>query len=192
MTQSRSADHFRRIYAAGPDPWHFETSAYEQEKYRTTLAMLGDHRFTAGLEVGCSIGILTQMLSDRCETILGIDLLEAPLQTARERCAGRPSIHFDSMQVPRSWPTGHFDLIVFSEVLYFLNRNDIIRCAAHTRRSTVPNATILLVNWLGRSDDPCTGEEAANTFIEAGSGWLRLETTRREPHYRIDVLETQG
>jgi cyclopropane fatty-acyl-phospholipid synthase-like methyltransferase len=189
MTESRSADHFRRIYANGSDPWNFETSAYEQEKYRTTLAALDQPRFTAGLEVGCSIGILTRMLSDRCETILGIDLLEEPLDTARKRNIDRPSIHFEAMQVPQSWPRGRFDLIVFSEVLYFFNRNDMAACAAHTRQSVFPNATIILVNWLGETGDPCTGEEAAETFIAAGSGWLRRETTQRNPGYRLDVLK---
>jgi SAM-dependent methyltransferase len=189
MTQSRSADHFRRIYAAGPDPWHFETSAYEQAKYHATLAVLKDRRFASALEVGCSIGVLTRMLSDRCDTTLGIDLLDDPLQAARRRCAGRP-VSFETLQVPQSWPNGPFDLIVFSEVLYFLDRPDIVRSAEHARRTSVAGGTIVLVNWLGQTDDPCSGDEAAGIFIEAGSGWLRHETTRREPGYRIDVLRT--
>ena len=73
-------------------------------------------------------------------------------------------MHFEAMQVPQSWPSGRFDLIVFSEVLYFFNRNDLASCVAHTRQSALPNATIILVNWLGETGDPSTGEEAAETF----------------------------
>jgi hypothetical protein len=70
MTGSRAADHFERLYRSNPDPWGFDTSPYEQAKYRQTLAAVGARRFTAGLEVGCSIGILTRMLAPRCESLL--------------------------------------------------------------------------------------------------------------------------
>lgn len=189
MTDSRSKDHFRRIYAAKPDPWGFASSAYEQAKYRQTLAALAGRRFRSGLEVGCSIGVLTRMLAEQCDQMLGIDLLEEPLQAARARCADLPSVSFAEMRVPDEWPDHHYDLIVLSEVLYFLTQADIARCADHVRRTTAPHATIALVNWLGHSDDPCTGDEAVDAFMAASLAWLRPERQQRESGYRIDVLE---
>nr|WP_294543705.1 SAM-dependent methyltransferase [uncultured Rhodopila sp.] len=190
MTESRSAAHFQRIYEASADPWGFGSNPYEQEKYGRTLQALGDRRFAAGLEVGCSIGVLTRLLAARCDALLGIDLVEQPLAAARARCADQPHVGFQRMQVPQAWPDGRFDLIVLSEVLYFLTASDIDWSAARVRSSLLPKAVVILVNWLGRSDDPTPGDEAANRFIRASAGWLRVSHQDRRPGYRLDALES--
>ena len=51
---SLDRDYFDRVYDRDADPWHFETSAYEREKYDATIALLGDRRFASGFEIGCS------------------------------------------------------------------------------------------------------------------------------------------
>ena len=89
-----------------------------RSKYCQTLSALGDRHFTSGLEVGCSIGVLTHMLAERCDSLLGVDIVEDPLDAARSRCADQPHVRFRRMQVPAEWPEGCFDLMVFSEVLY--------------------------------------------------------------------------
>jgi cyclopropane fatty-acyl-phospholipid synthase-like methyltransferase len=189
MTGSRSAEHFQRIYEASPDPWGFVTNPYEQEKYQRTLGALGERRFAAGLEVGCSIGVLTRLLAPRCDALLGVDLVEQPLEAARARCADQPHVRFERMQVPQAWPDRRFDLIVLSEVLYFLTAADIEWCARRVRGSLVPGGVVVLVNWLGQSDDPTPGDEAADRFIRATGGWLGVSQQDRRPGYRLDVLE---
>jgi len=188
MTESRSPAHFQRIYDANPDPWGFASKPYEQEKYRRTVQALGGRRFASGLEIGCSLGFLTRMLAPECEALLGVDLLEQPLEAARQRCADQPRVRFERMQVPGEWPDGRWDLIVLSEVLYFLTPADIDRCAGRVLASLLPNAMVVLVNWLGQSDDPCTGDEAANRFITAAAGPLRVVHQDRQPGYRLDIL----
>jgi 2-polyprenyl-3-methyl-5-hydroxy-6-metoxy-1,4-benzoquinol methylase len=188
MTGSRAATHFERLYQSSPDPWGFRTSAYERTKYCQTVSALGDRHFTSGLEVGCSIGVLTRVLAERCDSLLGVDIVEDPLEAARSRCADQPQVRFRRMQVPAEWPEGCFDLMVFSEVLYFLSAADIERCASRVRGSLLPTGKVILVNWLGQTDDPTPGNEAAEMFIDATAG--RLTVVRRERHegYRLDVL----
>ncbi len=190
MTQSRSADHFERLYQSNPDPWGFKTSSYEQTKYQRTLAALGERRFASGLEIGCSIGVLTRSLAPRCDRLLGVDVVDAPLQETQRHCADQAHVRFQRMQVPEEWPEGGFDLLVFSEVLYFLSPADIDRCADRVRSSLLPDATVVLVNWLGQTDDPTPGREAAERFLHATSGVLT--TVRQENHaqYRLDVLRS--
>src|ERR1700753_3207386 len=118
MTGSRPAAHFERLYQSNPAPWALASSRYERAKYQRTRAVLGDRRFTAGLEVGCSVGVLTRMLAPRCDTLLGVGIVDAPLRAARTRCAAFSHVRFKRMRVPTEWPAHRFDLIVFSEVLY--------------------------------------------------------------------------
>ncbi len=189
MTDSRDAAHFERLYQSNPDPWGFQTSDYEKAKYAATLTALGDSRFRSGLEVGCSIGVLTRLLAPACEQMLGIDIVQAPLQEAASRCADMPHVRFQRMQVPGAWPDGQFDLIVLSEVLYFLSPTDISRCAERVRACLLPGASVVLVNWLGQTDDPTPGEAAAEQFIAAIAEAAAPVQQVRGEGYRLDVLQ---
>jgi trans-aconitate methyltransferase len=191
MIGSRDSSHFARLYEANPDPWGFRTDPYEQDKYRRSIEVLGGHRFASGLEVGCSIGVLTRMLAARCETLLALDIVDQPLEAAARRCADQPWVRFRRLQVPDEWPDQTFDLIVLSEVLYFLSPSDVDRCARRAVDSLLPGAKVLLVNWLGQSDDPCSGDQAADRFIAATTamtGSLTVTVQDRRPRYRLDLL----
>lgn len=188
MTESRPPSHFQELYQANPDPWGFETSAYERTKYRNSLLALGGRHFISGLEVGCSIGVLTRMLASRCDRLLGVDIVEAPLPAARMRCADMPSVRFARMQVPLDWPDEPFDLIVFSEVLYFLSAGDIACCARRVLDTLLPGGAVLLVNWTGETGDPSQGNAAPDRFIAGVGGRLRVVYRERQQNYRLELL----
>jgi cyclopropane fatty-acyl-phospholipid synthase-like methyltransferase len=186
--QSWSPETFDRLYAADPDPWRFATSQYEREKYAATLAALGNRRFVAALEVGCSIGVFTRLLAPRCRTLLAVDVAEAALAAARRRCAGLPGVRIERRRIPDEWPEGGFDLIVLSEVLYFLGSADIARTARCVATALHPGGLALLVNWTGATDTPCTGDEAAELFIAAAAPELRSSQRVTGATYRLDLL----
>jgi SAM-dependent methyltransferase len=190
MTRNASLgpSHFQRLYEADVDPWQFRTSGYEQAKYRRTIGALGTRRFRSAFEVGCSIGVLTHMLGERCDSVLAVDFVDQPLETARAGCADQPWVRFEKMQIPGDWPAGTFDLIVLSEVLYFLVPTDVAAAADRAVASLDDDGVVVLVNWLGRSGDPCTGDEAAELFIARAGARLRQAGGERTDGYRLDVL----
>lgn len=185
---SRPPAHFERLYRANSDPWNFKTSGYEQQKYQATLAALGDRRFPKALEVGCSIGVLTRRLAGRCDKLIGVDFVAAAVAKARARCAPMPGVSIELMQIPRQWPQGRFNLILFSEILYFLDEADLRETCAHTLSSLEPGGLVLLVNYTGLTDDPISGDEAASLFMTATAPHLRAVSQSREAHYRLDLL----
>jgi predicted TPR repeat methyltransferase len=187
VTQSRGAQYFESLYAADPDPWDFETSLYEGNKYRSTLEMLAGQQFSAALEIGCSIGVLTHMLAAQCEALLAVDIAPSALAAAASRCAALSHIRFENRQIPAQWPARKFDLMVFSEVLYFLSPLDIAATANHACSSALPGAIILLVNYTEQIDEPCSGDEAAETFINAANRCNRIRHANHEK-FRIDLL----
>jgi predicted TPR repeat methyltransferase len=178
---------FEALYARNPDPWNFATSAYEREKYDATIAVLGGRHYGHAIEVGCSIGVFTARLAALCGRLLAVDIADTALASARERCARLPHVTFENRRMPRDWPAGEaFDLIVLSEVLYFLEAQDIRRLAMQAIASLAPGGHVLLVNYTEQTDDPCTGDEAAEIFIAAGE--LRVARHVRAEKYRIDLL----
>jgi len=188
MTQSRGADYFETLYAANPDPWDFETSVYERNKYRATLEMLAGQHFSAALEIGCSIGVFTKLLAEQCDSLLAVDIAPTALATARSRCATLSHVTFENRQIPANWPAQKFDLMLFSEVLYFLSPADIAATASQACASALPGAIALLVNYTEQINEPCSGDEAANHFISAAGGNFELIRQTRQEKFRIDLL----
>jgi SAM-dependent methyltransferase len=189
--QSLGPAHFSQLYDAKEDPWGFRTSTYERTKYRAAIEALADRHFQSAFEVGCSIGEMTRLLAPRCDAVLAVDIVEQPLITARTACADLPGVRFLRMRVPGEWPDGTFDLIVLSEVLYFLSPADIAAVADRAAGSLASGGVVLLVNWRGHSNDPCTGEEAASLFIQRTQGWLEPRTHLEDAGYRLDLLVRQ-
>ncbi|MCE2574156.1 SAM-dependent methyltransferase [Komagataeibacter sp. FNDCR2] len=183
---------FERMYQQHPDPWGFRTRAYEQDKYHQTLTLLAGLHFSQALELGCSIGVMTAQLARQCDHVLAVDVAETALMRARHHCAGLAGVSFHHGQLPDAFPPlprHTCDLIMVSELLYFLSRVDIIQLAARCLHVRKPDAPIILVNWTGQTDTPCHGDEAAEHFIT----FCRAEGVgvihgRRFPHYRLDML----
>ncbi|TXM88267.1 methyltransferase domain-containing protein [Methylobacterium sp. WL30] len=190
---SLTPDYFAGLYGADPDPdpWGFTTSAYEAAKYAATLEALPRERYASGLEIGCSIGVLTHRLAPRCAALLGIDVVETALAAARARNAAMPWVRFEACAIPDTWPAGRFDLIVLSEVAYFFSRADVARIAARIGSSILPGGHIVLVHWLGETDYPLSGDAAAEALI-ADARFARPVHRIRAAEYRLDVLHVDG
>lgn len=190
--ESWGADVFDRLYASDPDPWGFATSPYEAGKYRDTLALIDaiapGRRFAHAAELGCSIGVFTTMLAPRCDTLIGIDAAQAAIDAARARCATLPHLRFACGLLPAAFPDGAFDLLVISELLYFLSPADIEQLAHAARRAASPDAVILLANWTGPTDTPHTGDAAATRFIAALQPAFAVAQAVRRDRYRLDIL----
>jgi SAM-dependent methyltransferase len=187
-TASLTPADFEGYYADDPDPWRFATSDYERAKYAATMASLPRPRYGSGLEVGCSVGILTRSLAERCDQVLGLDVVPSVVETARANCAGHPQASFALCTAPGEWPEGSFDLVVLSEVLYFLDRADLARMVERIESSLLPGGDIVLVHWLGETNFPLTADEAADGFIAGAAGFARPVRADRTADYRLDVL----
>lgn len=187
-TSSLTPEDFAGYYADDPDPWRFASSDYERSKYAATIAALPRERYRSGVEIGCSIGVLTRQLAERCDEVLGLDVVPSVLESARATCADRPNARFAMGAVPGEWPDGAFDLIVLSEVVYFLDRTDLAGLIARIEASLSPGGDVVLVHWLGETNFPLTGDEAAGGFIEGAAGFLSPARQDRTADYRLDVL----
>ena len=190
--ESWPAEVFERIHAASDDPWDFETSPYERAKYADTLAALDGRCFRNGLELGCSIGVMTQFLAARCDNLLSVDISGIALARARARCASLPGVRFVQAALPDGLPAldpGSCDLLVLSELLYFLSPHDIDRLMSGVLAAGAPDGVILLVNWTGHTDTPCTGDEAAERARACCEGTgRRMSQPLRRDGYRIDRI----
>jgi SAM-dependent methyltransferase len=180
---------FQRLYADQPDPWGYESSPYEAEKYALCLGLLGDRRFARGLEIGCSIGVLSMRIAERCDTFLGLD--GAPLAISRARDRGVQNAEFRVAVLPGDWPDGAWDLIVLSEVLYFFDAEDIGHLARHVARTLAPGGAVLIASYLGDTETELDGPASEARFLDCLARLRPMRAARRvaRPRFQALVLE---
>ena len=83
--ESVPENYFDDVYHASEDPWNYEASEYEKEKYDASVKVLTKPFYKNVFEIGCSIGVLTEKLAAHAEKLLAVDASEVPLIKARER-----------------------------------------------------------------------------------------------------------
>ncbi|NJC26854.1 bifunctional PIG-L family deacetylase/class I SAM-dependent methyltransferase [Neolewinella antarctica] len=191
--RSLSEAYFNQVYDNNNDPWSFETSQYEQDKYRHTVAALPKQRYANGLEIGCSIGILTSMLADRCDHLLALDTSAKPLARARARLGENGSVVFRQMDFPHERPEELFDLIILSEVGYYWSQEDLGVAVAAITKQLRPGGDLMLVHYTPYVPDyPLTGDEVHEAFAtKLRRNYAHLHEDRRQ-RYRMDVYRKPG
>lgn len=176
------ASYFDRMYAASADPWGFTSRWYEQRKYALTVAALPSPTFRHGLEVGCSIGVLTAALAARCGTLTALDPSRAALSAARTRVPS--SVRLVPGAAPGDWPAGTYDLIVLSEVGYYLDAADLHRVLDLVERDLAPGGVVVACHWRHPVEDyPLTGDEVHAALAR----WPRISRIE-EKDFLLDVL----
>lgn len=187
---SLDSEYFKKVYDANDDPWDFETSDYEANKYKATLNALPNEKYQSALEIGCSIGVFTKLLAKRCDNLVATDVSQKALDKAIERCKNLENIHFIKAKFPQELPQEKFSLIIVSEVAYYLSPEDWKLAMNKLFNITKENGNIVLCHWLPEVHDyPQTGDEVHKSFAKLMTGKMKNIFKKREENYRIDVWE---
>ena len=179
---------FEAKYRHSPDPWQFAASPYEQRRYATLLRSLTQARYSHAFEPGCSVGVLTAALAERCDSLLACDIAPTAVRLARQRCAGLSNVRIDQADLARSLPPGPFDLIVFSELGYYFGAAELADMIRALARRLAPGGEFVAVHWRGQSEDHVLHGDAVHAIVKATLDrrytWLKGE---RYPEFRLDL-----
>jgi len=140
-------DYFAGLYQRSNDPWLLRERWYERRKRALTLAALPDERYRRAYEPGCANGELTAELAARCETLLAADLNPAAVELARQRVAHLQHVRVEQRAIPDDWPDGEFNLIVISEVAYYLSEAQLAGLIAKLTASLTEDGTLIACHW---------------------------------------------
>ena len=189
-SQSLPASYFDALYQTDIDPWKFATSDYEAEKYGTTIAALPNARYRSALEIGGSIGVLTQKLAPYCDSLLSIEVSQLAQNEAIQRCQPLAQVRFEIMSFPQQFPDELFDLILVSEVGYYWGREDLKTAQQRILQLLEIGGHLLLVHWLPRSPGyPLTGDEVHESFFNFRPAQLQHLKGINNAQYRLDLFQ---
>ena len=137
------------VFVESVDPWKYEIDAQEQERFALQTALLDEFRgnrlFGAGLEIGCAEGLFTEILADRCESLLVLDLSPTALARTQARRRWPDTARFEAFDLRDNSIPGQFDLIIVAGVLeYFTKRKTFIDVRKKLSKALRPNGYLLV------------------------------------------------
>ncbi len=190
-TNDRTA--FWNSYFATEDPWNYG-SLYEQEKYQRQLEILPAGPIGRVLELACAEGHFTRQLAPRVSHLTATDISAIAIERARARCGDQPNIEFGVLDFAADMLPGEMDLIVCSEVLYYLD--DLAELRRITKKFTealAPGGSFITAHAFVLRDNVertgfdwnTFGAQAISETLAATEG-LVLEQSIQTELYRID------
>jgi cyclopropane fatty-acyl-phospholipid synthase-like methyltransferase len=181
-----SAD-FEARYRADPDPWDYLSSEYERKKYAATLAACGPGPFSCALELGSSIGVFSAVVAPRCRRLVTIDAAATAVASARARLSEHPHVVTIVGEIPGAVPAEGYDLIVASEILYYLSPRDLDATLAVVTQRMLPGARLVAVHWRPSGPERPFDAESAHARLRAHPA-LRPVQAGGTDEYLLDVM----
>ncbi|NUU04213.1 SAM-dependent methyltransferase [Herbaspirillum robiniae] len=193
-TPVTTAEHFRSLYATSADPWHTADSWYEQRKLSILLAVLPKSRFSSVYEPGCGNGALTLALAGRCERLLASDFCDEAVRLTKERVSAHYHVQISRESLPEQWPSGGepaFELIVLSELCYYLDHEQLRLTVSLSVGSLLPLGHLLACHWKRPFDDRQKDTAAIHTSFAAHAE-LRACAHYEDEEFRLDLWQKRG
>lgn len=184
---------FDAKYRTAEDPWDFAIDPYELGRYRDVMVHVDPDRHRRVFEPGCSIGVLTEMLGGRCEVVDASDLSEVAVQRARRRCAHLPGVTIEVGHLSDP-PAHNYELIVLSEVGYYLTEPELERAIEVLTERLTPGGRLIAAHWIGMSaDHRLRGHRVHDLLADALPTWVlahhAVHLDESHDGYRLDVWD---
>ena len=171
---------FEALYRDDPDPWRTWSSPFEAYKRRMLLAACGAGKHGRVLELACGSGATTAALAARALRLDAVDSSPSALAAARERCASQSNVTFIQADLPDDMPRGPYDLIVMSELAYYLRPRALNRLCRFIRRAMAPGGRLVLLHHHIRFPDAAQTPAAVHSriMLNLADSFVRFHTHR--------------
>ncbi|MGJ9373200.1 PIG-L family deacetylase [Nesterenkonia sp. CF4.4] len=176
---------FEGLHAGRADPWGVTSRWYEQRKYALTMAVLPQARYRRAFEPGCSIGGVTELLAQRCDAVLATDISGSALQAAAQRVVAE-NVTFQQASI-EDWPDGTIDLILISELAYYLNDSQWVTVLGRAAQTLESGGHLVSVHWRHPDAQAFRSAEQIRADLRAVPGW-DLHGSYADRDMLIDVL----
>ena len=174
------------------DPFGFDINPEERLKFEKTLEACGEGPFGRVLELGCAVGSFTEILAPRASDVLAVDVSQAAVDQVARRLHDHPNVRAKALSIPGEFPDETFDLVVASDVLYYLSVEELQRCVAKIEAALSDGGAFVAVHYVPRMGSVLNGDEAHD--VVAAHTTLRHVLAERTEFgtgraYRVDRFE---
>lgn len=172
-------DHFETLYRQHADPWRVSSAWYERRKRALLLAALGREHYRHAFEPGCGNGDLSLPLAARCRRVCAVDVAGTALSRCRARLADHGIGHVDTLTLalPYDWPPvphGGFDLIIVSELAYYLDDAALAQFLQGVDRCLANDGELVACHFRPDFDDRLQATDALHDALGALHGLVPI------------------
>jgi peptidoglycan/xylan/chitin deacetylase (PgdA/CDA1 family) len=198
---------FERLFARRVDPWGY-TNPYEQKKHEQILSLIPKEGIGRAIDLGCAEGHFTARLATRVPNVVAADVSQVALDRAARRLKGLGNVRFVRLDLRSEPLPGRFDLIVCSEVLYYLDGLEQLQAVARKLANALEPGGYLVTahanQVVDEPDEPgfdwghpfgarVIGETLSATrglhlLREIRTPLYRIQLFRREPNRHVDSI----
>jgi len=139
--------YFEELYRSNNDPWGYDYHWYEARKRQICLALLTRPHYQKVLEIGCSNGHLSVHLAKRAAHLVCIDVSMEAVHLASQRLQAFEHVTVENKKIPEDFYEQRFDLIVISEMAYYLTLEELHDFIEKLRLALNPDGEILCCHW---------------------------------------------
>lgn len=171
---------FEMRFRQDPDPWQTHTRRREKVKRHQLMQAAGFRRWSRALELGAGNGSNTVLLARRSLQLDACEATDSGFALIQEAVASLPNVQVCKHVIPERFPSSFYDLIVISEVLYYLPPGHLRKLSRAISRALVPGGRLVLAHHHRRFADAWLGGATAQeNLIRAISAPLRPVFLRR-------------
>lgn len=181
---------FENKFRANIDPWNYTHSRFERAKRDVLLRACGPSKHGRVLELGCAIGETSRGLHRLALRLLAVDASPTALREAARRTPRNRRIRFKRAILPSQMPRGPFDLIVVSELIYYLRPHCLDPLADRIHAALAPGGTTIILNHRRPFADAAIMPALAHRRIRRRLA-RRMAVLRDDSHRHFDVTVLQ-
>jgi SAM-dependent methyltransferase len=185
---------FEHFFDEG-DPFGFDRNPEEQLKFARTLEVCGGEGLGRVLELGCAVGSFTEVLAPYADQVVALDVSQSAVDRVAQRLAAQPHVRAVAMGIPAEFPEGTFDVVVASDVLYYLPVAELQRCVERIHAALADGGAFVAVHYVPRMGSLLNGDEAHDVVTahaaELGMRHVLAERAEFGPgrSYRVDRFD---
>ena len=139
------ASYFDRLYTMSRDPFRLETSPYDVRKRERLMEVVTRRPTVMALDAGCGTGIIARMLAEHCDHVIAIDFSAQAVSRARAHNDRPERLDIRHADLTDLSLAERFDLVVCSEVLYYLEGAMLEAAVQGIRSVCQPDARFVAV-----------------------------------------------
>jgi SAM-dependent methyltransferase len=172
------------------DPWNYSHSPFECFKREILLRACGRYMHGRGLEIGCAIGETTRPLAQICLSLMAVDGSATALNEARRRLGVNSKVRLLKATVPDHMPPGPFDLIVMSEIAYYLPVHKLTTLGRKATADLAPHGLIVVLDHRRAFEDAAQLPRIAHQRLcRQLNKTLRRVSVATYPRFDVAIFE---
>jgi SAM-dependent methyltransferase len=176
---------FEEKFGTDPDPWNTWSAHYEAVKRDALAHMIGPGRYGRALELAAGNGSNTLMVASKALRLTVTEGTSAGAHLVEKAVRGRARVRVVRHDLAERLPGHAFDLIVISEVLYYLAPGPFLTLAREVERTLMPGGRLVLLHHGENFADRARPADTVHAdFIAAIGKVLSLQRDMRTRRWR--------